>query len=258
VIRRAAVSVPVIVLLATGCGGGASLERVRTNVADLQGELAELRRAREELVRELALLRSETTAQQSRTMELTSAVTESRTELAGVRARLEAVETEVRSTRTPNVTPAPAARVAPPPAPAPARAPETPARDPGAEQTYQAALAAFRAREHGQAVLDLLAFIARHPGHPLVGNAQYWIGEAYYVQHDYRQAMAEFARVGEIAPASPKVADALLKVGLCQRRLRDEPGARQTWQRLVREFARSDAAGRARALLAGDADTARR
>ena len=75
------------------------------------------------------------------------------------------------------------------------------------EQAYSAALATFRAREHGQAVLDFLDFIAKYPRHPLVANAQYWIGEAYYVQHDYRQAQAEFQKVLERPPrARPRPA----------------------------------------------------
>ena len=83
------------------------------------------------------------------------------------------------------------------------------------------ALATFRMGEHGQAVLDFLDFMAKYPKHPLVANAQYWIGEAYYVQHDYRQAQTEFQKVLDIAPGSAKAADALLKIGYCQLNLRD-------------------------------------
>ena len=105
------------------------------------------------------------------------------------------------------------------------------------------------AREHGQAVLDFLDFMAKYPKHPLVANAQYWIGEAYYVQRDYRQAQTEFQKVLDIAPGSAKAGDALLKIGYCQRNLRDESRARATWQRVVHEFPRSEAAGKARTLL---------
>jgi len=155
-----------------------------------------------------------------------------------------------------------------PPAPAPVRSalaqpraerPRTPpARVASPEQTYAAALATLRIREHGQAVLDFLDFIAKHPDHPLVANAQYWIGEAYYAQRDFRQAMAEFSKVPRTAPGSAKAGDALLKIGLCQRRLRDEARARATWQRVVREFPRSEAAVKARRFLGAPASRARR
>ena len=64
-------------------------------------------------------------------------------------------------------------------------------------------------------MLDFLDFIAKYPKHPLVANAQYWIGEAYYVQHDYRQAQTEFQKVLKTAPGSAKAGDALLKIGYC-------------------------------------------
>jgi tol-pal system protein YbgF len=107
-------------------------------------------------------------------------------------------------------------------------------------------------------VLDFLDFMAKYPGHPLVANAQYWIGEAYYAQRDYRQAIVEFQKVPEIAPGSAKASDALLKIGLCQRNLRDEAQARQTWQRVVRDFPQSEAAAKARTFLKSDAGAGRR
>jgi tol-pal system protein YbgF len=115
------------------------------------------------------------------------------------------------------------------------------------EQEYAAALATFRAREHGQAVLDLLDFIAKYPEHSLTGNAQYWIGEAYWAQRDYRQALVEFEKVFEHGPA--KTPDALVKIGLCHVRLHDLPRAHQAWQRAVRDHPRSEAAATAQSLL---------
>jgi tol-pal system protein YbgF len=147
--------------------------------------------------------------------------------------------------------------VQPPPTPRGGRPREVPARAESPEHAYAAALATFRAREHGQAVLDFLDVIAKHPRHPLAANAQYWIGEAYYVQRDYRQALAEFQKVPEVAPGSAKAADALLKIGLCQRNLRDEARARQTWQRVVRDFPQSEAAIKARGFLKPEAGAAR-
>jgi len=82
-----------------------------------------------------------------------------------------------------------------------------------------------------------------------VANAQYWIGEAYYGQRDYRQAIAEFQKVLDVAPSSPKVPDALLKIGLAYRGLRDESRAQQTWDRIVKDYPKSEAAPKARTLL---------
>jgi tol-pal system protein YbgF len=159
-------------------------------------------------------------------------------------------------------TPGPPAPMAPPasppaadrprvtPPPPPAVSPARPALKPGSspEQDYAAALATYRAREHGQAVLDFIDFIAKYPKHPLAGNAQYWIGEAYWAQRDYRQALVEFEKVSEHGPA--KAPDALLKIGLCYLRLGDVPRAQQAWQRVVNDYPKSEPAAMARSLIA--------
>jgi len=166
----------------------------------------------------------------------------------------------------PAPTPPPPAAMAPAPTPAspptaaverpraqtpaaPSAAPPRPTPKAGGnpEQEYAAALATYRAREHGQAVIDFLDFIAKYPKHPLAGNAQYWIGEAYWAQRDYRQALVEFEKVFEHGPA--KAPDALLKIGLCYLRLSDVPRAQQAWQRVVNEYPKSESASMARSLI---------
>jgi tol-pal system protein YbgF len=137
-------------------------------------------------------------------------------------------------------------RVPPSPAIAPARPAPKGAGNP--EQEYAAALATYRAREHGQAVIEFMDFIAKYPKHPLAGNAQYWIGEAYWAQRDYRQALVEFEKVFEHGQA--KAPDALLKIGLCHLRLNDVPRAQQAWQRVVNEYPKSEPATMARSLIA--------
>jgi len=134
----------------------------------------------------------------------------------------------------------------PPPAVVPAKPAPKAAGNP--EQEYAAALATYRAREHGQAVIDFMDFIAKYPKHPLAGNAQYWIGEAYWAQRDYRQALVEFEKVFEHGPA--KAPDALLKIGLCHLRLNDVARAQLAWQRVVNEYPRSEPATMARSLIA--------
>ena len=149
----------------------------------------------------------------------------------------------------PTVPPAAAVdkpRVPPSPAVAPARPAPKSAGNP--EQEYAAALATYRAREHGQAVIEFKDFIAKYPKHSLAGNAQYWIGEAYWAQRDYRQALIEFEKVFEHGQA--KAPDALLKIGLCHLRLNDVPRAQQAWQRVVNEYPKSEPATMARSLIA--------
>jgi len=98
-------------------------------------------------------------------------------------------------------------------------------------------------------VLDLLAFIARYPADPRTASAQYWIGEAYFAQRDYRQALVEFEKVLGRSGRNASAPESLWKIGLCHANLRAPARARETWQRLVREYPGSEAARRARARL---------
>jgi len=110
-----------------------------------------------------------------------------------------------------------------------------PATEPTPERLHASAMANVRAREPGQAVLELTDLIARFPRHPLAAAAQLGIGEAYYQQGDCRQALVELGKVVEGYPGSAQVPDALLTIGLCRRSLGEPGGATAAWRRLVSE-----------------------
>jgi tol-pal system protein YbgF len=238
----------VLTVLAAGCATRGSVRQLSNDLTSLRADVTELRRAQETSAREQARTVAEMRALSDRSAELQTSLRETAAEAARLRARAEQAEQELRETKAAvaAVTTQPAPSATPSPMD-PRRLEPPPAGD--AEQAYSAAMATFRAREHGQAVLDLLDFIAKYPRHPLAANAQYWIGEAYYVQRDYRQALVEFGKVMDGAPRSPKAADALLKIGLCQSSLREPARAQRTWERVISEYGGSDAAGKARALL---------
>jgi tol-pal system protein YbgF len=248
---------------------------VRDDVGALRVEVTHLRQSHEAVMCDLARALAETKSLEARVAEMAAAQRASAAEMAKLRERVEATEAVAREAKvvtalpsTPAVTPPPVApvvaRPAPPATPATPLTRPTPAAPPSpsaptakepmvragmAEHVYDLAVATFRIGEHGQAVLDFLDFMAKYPKHPLVANGQYWIAEAYYVQHDYRQAQIESQKMLDIAPGSAKAGEALFKIGYCQLNLRDASHARATWQRVVHEFPRSEAAGKARTLL---------
>jgi tol-pal system protein YbgF len=242
-----------LAFVATGCATRSALRHVEADVAQLREDAATLRQARDAAADEAARLRTELSTAEVRIAELQGTITDAQQRLATLTARVDAAETAARDTRGAvdalrMAAPSPPARPV-----ADERAPrETAAVMGPAERAYAAALATFRAREHGQAVLDFTDFIATYPRHPLAVNAQYWIAEAYYAQRDYRQASLEFGKVLDYGGLQAKAPDALVKMGLCYASLRDGPRAQQTWQRVVHEYPRSEAAGTARALLHGN------
>ena len=205
----------------------------------------------------------------ARSAETQQTLRDAASEVVRLRTRVEATEDELRQSRT--VQSPRATAVAPPPmatpAPAPiARAPVVAAppvasptspgpdalrepREETAEQAFATALKTFRAREHGQAVLEFLDFVTKYPKHGLVPRAQFWVGESYYVQRDYPQALLEFKRVLELDPGALAAADAWLRIGMCHANLHQAAPATAAWQRVVREYPRTEAAGKARSFL---------
>ena len=206
-------------------------ETVRNEIKSVGGQVARLEPRIAETARELGRL-EERLAAAERAVQSTVARLDA---LGAIVAKLEA---------RPGPPP-------PSPSPAPARQPAPPRAAMGPEQMYATAVAVFRAREHGQAVLDFLDFLARYPKHRLAPGAQYWIGEAYFVQRDYRQAIVEFDKVLEHGLSNSKVPDALLRMGMAWKLLREQTRATETWHRLVNEYPNSDAARKAEAFLAG-------
>jgi tol-pal system protein YbgF len=109
----------------------------------------------------------------------------------------------------PAAAPAPAAA-----APGPATAP-IPGGDGTDRGDYQAAFTLLKDSQYDAAIAAFSRFLADHPDSALADNAQYWLGEAYYVNRDFPTALAAFQRVLDRYPQSRKLPDALLKVGYC-------------------------------------------
>jgi tol-pal system protein YbgF len=246
-IRATAVAC-LLVILSSGCATRGSVRQVAADVRATRAELAALRQAQEGVAVQLGELSAAVRTSRATTEGLQKALTTTAADVAHVTTRVEATEEAVKQVRELVASRAAAA----PPPPPPASPPEPPQdrRVGSAENTYAAGLANFRAREYGQAVLDFVELVTRHPKHPLAPSAQFWIGEAYFRQHDYRQALSEFQKVIDWESPNPKAADALVKIGLCYGHLREESRARDAWQRVLREFPGSPAAMEARQLLA--------
>lgn len=135
----------------------------------------------------------------------------------------------------------------PPPPPAGARggnAPKSSALDPEAKRSYDAALSFVNSKQYPQALEALAAFLVKWPDHPYADNAMYWRGESFYAQGDFSKAAEQFDGLLARFPVGNKVPDALLKLGLCNQKLGSSQKAKSYFERLSREFPRSEAARR--------------
>jgi tol-pal system protein YbgF len=120
--------------------------------------------------------------------------------------------------------------------------------DPSAD--YQAAFDLLKAGKYPEARAGFDSFLAAHPEHELASNARYWLGEAYYVERDYRGALAAFDRVFSDYPQARKAPDALLKSGYCQYELARYTEARATLERVMSDYPDSPASRDAATRLA--------
>jgi tol-pal system protein YbgF len=96
--------------------------------------------------------------------------------------------------------------------------------------------------DYAGAVKAFGQFMKDYPQGSLVDNAQYWLGEAYYVTRDFDQAEAAFRAVGDRWPGSRKAPDALLKLGYTQIEQKHPGEARATLGQVVQRFPGSEAA----------------
>ncbi len=105
------------------------------------------------------------------------------------------------------------------------------------EQTvYAQSFDALKAGSYSVAITGFKDFLASYPASPLAENAQYWLGEAYYVTHDYEAAAGAFRAVLQKWPDSRKAPDALLKLGYTQLEQKQYAAARATLTRWCRSI----------------------
>jgi tol-pal system protein YbgF len=107
---------------------------------------------------------------------------------------------------------------------------------------YRSGLRAMRERRFDDAIIGFDAFLMKHPRHALEEKAMYWRAEARYAKREYEPARAEFDALLSRFPGSDKVADVLLKLGLCMQHLGDAKAAEGYFRRVRESYPSSQAA----------------
>jgi tol-pal system protein YbgF len=125
-----------------------------------------------------------------------------------------------------------------PAAAAPADGAASPATLPpgSAQEQYDYARGFLLRRDFANAETALAAFVGAHSDDPLAGNAQYWLGETFYVRGDYAMAARTFAEGFQRYPDSSKAPDNLLKLGMSLGQLEQTQDACITFKRLRVEY----------------------
>lgn len=125
--------------------------------------------------------------------------------------------------------------------------------EPGVTSTQQSvygqAFDALKAGSYSVAISGFQDFLNQYPASPLAPNAEYWLGEAHYVNHDFAAAESAFQAVLDKWPSSSKAPDAMLDLGNTQLAQGKNAKGRATLRQVASQYAGTDAANRAQARL---------
>ena len=256
-------------LAAAGCVSTSDFQAVQSQVAELQDELATVKRTagtKEEVQSVNAriaeqtetLLKSNATLvakvaeiedriqntqggiEQSgyRLEQLAQQLTQARRDIDDLRARIASLQTAPTG---PAATGGPSmSEVNVPSQPAPSADPM---------QTYQAAYRDYQRGNFDLAIEGFQEFIGSNATSDLADNAAYWIGESLFSQKKYREAIAQFDSVVSKYPRSDKVPGSLLKKGYAYINIGEKAQGVVQLQYVLHEHPKSQEAALARQKL---------
>jgi len=96
----------------------------------------------------------------------------------------------------------------------------------GEKAAYDQAFQSLKDLKYAASAEQFLNFVGQYPNSEYADNAQYWLGESYYVTRNYDIALEAFQGLLGNYPDSPKVADGLLKIGYTHYELKQWDQAR--------------------------------
>ncbi|MDH5326352.1 MAG: tol-pal system protein YbgF [Gammaproteobacteria bacterium] len=110
------------------------------------------------------------------------------------------------------------------------------------QEAYERAFELLKQGNYELAIASFKLFLETYPTAEYADNAQYWLGEANYVQRHYQVALEEFNKVLDNYPRSNKRADAMLKMGYTYVELGKNKRAKVILGNVVKHFPDTTAA----------------
>ena len=104
------------------------------------------------------------------------------------------------------------------------------------QEDYDGALSHLRRGEHENAEQALRLFLDNHSDSELAGNAQYWLGESYYVREMWRPAAQSFLICVQKYKNGLKAPDCMLKLGMSLGAMGEKKKACKTLSEITRRF----------------------
>jgi tol-pal system protein YbgF len=263
------IAVAAAALAASGCVSTSDFQSVQSQVAELQEELANIKRTAsskeevqsvntriaeqtETLLKSNATLVAKVSEIDERIQNTQGSIEQSTYRMDQLAQQLAQARRDVEDLRTRlaalQATAAPAAAAGQQPSSeltVPATA--TPPADP--TQTYQAAYRDYQRGNYDLAIEGFREFVQNSPNSDMADNAAYWIGESLFSQKKYRDAIEQFDNVVTKYPRSDKVPGALLKKGYAYISLGERAQGIVQLQYVLHEHPKSQEASLARQKL---------
>ncbi|MFT4560766.1 MAG: tol-pal system protein YbgF [Gammaproteobacteria bacterium] len=127
--------------------------------------------------------------------------------------------------------------------PPPSSNPVVPTIDnPDSEVAYNSAFSLLKAGQYDESIAAFSSFLELYPRSHYADNAQYWLGETYYVRREFELAIGEYQKLLKHYPTSMKLSHAMLKIGYSYHELAQTDQARAVLEDLRNRFAGSTAA----------------
>lgn len=124
-------------------------------------------------------------------------------------------------------------------APAPSPKAKLPQGTP--QERYNYAVKLLQQGDYGEAEVALNEFLTAHPKDPLAANAQFWVGETFFVRTQYDRAAQAFLAGYQKYPKSQKAPESLLKLSMSLTNLNQKQEACAVLQQLATEYPSADA-----------------
>jgi tol-pal system protein YbgF len=118
-----------------------------------------------------------------------------------------------------------------------------------AEGLYDKAFQLFRGGKFEAARVEFNSYLKRYPKTDLADNAQFWLGECYYSEKRYQEAIAAYEKTIKDYPTSDKVSSAMLKQGMAFVELGDKTAGKILLKKVIKGYPQSNQAKIARNKL---------
>jgi tol-pal system protein YbgF len=105
-----------------------------------------------------------------------------------------------------------------------------------AQTLYQQGYGALLQKDYGGAEIAFKQVVDSFPDDPLAANAQYWLGETYYVRGQYKDAADAFLKGYKKYKSGDKAPDTLLKLGMSLAELGQKDAACSTLEELTTKY----------------------